>query len=196
MSVFLMYLQLGFEHITDINGYDHILFILSLCAVYQFKNWKAVLILVTAFTIGHSLTLALSAFNVLNINSNLVEFLIPVTILITAISNIIVKETSFLSRQHKFKYAMAMFFGLIHGLGFSNYLKNILGMQQNIIKALFAFNIGLEIGQIIVVVIILMLAYLFVQLLRFPIREWTLVLSGAALGISLVLIIERAFAII
>ncbi len=197
MSIFLMYLQLGFEHITDINGYDHILFIISLCAVYQVKNWKAVLILVTAFTIGHSVTLALAALDVINVNTNLVEFLIPVTIFITAIANItsrIDKEgetNSFSSTQHKFKYVMAMFFGLIHGLGFSNYLKSLLGMEQGIIKALFAFNVGLEIGQIIVVAMVLLAAYVFVKLLRFPIREWTLVLSGAALGISLILIIER-----
>ncbi len=197
MSIFQMYLQLGFEHITDINGYDHILFIISLCAVYQVKNWKAVLILVTAFTIGHSVTLALAALDIVSVNTNLVEFLIPVTIFLTAIANIVSRTgktditISFSSTQHKFKYLMAMFFGLIHGLGFSNYLKSLLGMEQGIVKALFAFNIGLEIGQIIVVLIVLSLAYIFVKLLRFPIREWTLVLSGAALGISLILIIER-----
>ncbi len=197
MSIFSMYLQLGFEHITDINGYDHILFILSLCAVYQVKNWKAVLILVTAFTVGHSVTLALAALNVVNVNANLVEFLIPITIFLTAITNIISRTgktgetSSFSSTHHKFKYLMAMFFGLIHGLGFSNYLKSLLGMEKGIVKALFAFNIGLEIGQIIVVVIVLSLAYIFVKLLRFPIREWTLVLSGAALGISLILSLER-----
>ncbi len=191
MSVFEMYLKLGFEHITDINGYDHILFIMSLCAVYMIKNWKAVLILVTAFTIGHSITLALAALDVVNINSNLVEFLIPVTIFLTAIGNIITKKTAFNSKLHMFKYAMAMFFGLIHGLGFSNYLKSLLGNEKGIVKSLFAFNIGLEIGQIIVVAIVLLLAYIFVKLLRLPIREWTLILSGASLGISLILILER-----
>lgn len=192
MSLFLMYLQLGFEHITDINGYDHIIFIMSLCAVYQLKDWKAVLILVTAFTIGHSVTLALSAFNLVNINANLIEFLIPLTIFITAAVNVVSKQKAeFSHRQHAFKYLTAMFFGLIHGLGFSNYLKSLLGMEQDIVSALFAFNIGLEAGQMIVVAIVMLLSYLFVNLLNFLIREWTLLLSGAALGISLILISER-----
>lgn len=190
MSIFAMYLQLGFEHIIDINGYDHILFILSLCAVYQIKDWKSVLILVTAFTVGHSITLALSALNFISINANLVELLIPITILLSSLSNILSKK-SHSNFLHSLKYIMAMIFGLIHGLGFSNYLRSLLGNEQGIIKALFAFNIGLELGQILVVITVLFLAFLFVRLLSFPIREWALVLSGASLGISLILIFDR-----
>ncbi len=195
MSIFEMYLQLGFEHITDINGYDHILFIISICAVYQFKDWKAVLILVTAFTLGHSVTLALAAFDVVRINANLVELLIPVTIFLSSLSNIVSKKLSESRRLHRLKYLMAMIFGLVHGLGFSNYLKSLLGSERSIVKALLAFNIGLELGQIIVVVLVLLAAYLFVKLISFPIREWVLVLSGASLGISLILIFERLAAV-
>lgn len=195
MSVFLMYLKLGFEHIIDIQGYDHILFIATLCAVYAIKEWKKVLILITAFTLGHTTTLALASLNIISVSSYWVELLIPVTIFITGIANILKKSDRFSSKLHVYKYATAMFFGLIHGLGFSNYLRAMLGAESNIVKPLLAFNIGLELGQIIIVSVVLGLAYLFINLLKSPKREWNLVLSGAGLGISLILIIERIFAV-
>ncbi len=191
MSLFLIYLQLGFQHIIDIAAYDHILFIVTLCAVYQFKEWKRVLILVTAFTIGHTTTLALASLNIISINADLVEFLIPLTIFITAMANIATKQIEFSGKLHRFKYLTAMIFGLIHGLGFSNYLKSMLGNEESIVKPLFAFNLGLEFGQILVVSSILILATLTVGYFKSPKREWTLVLSGAGLGISLILMIER-----
>jgi hypothetical protein len=192
MSVFNMYLQLGFGHIIDLRAYDHILFIVTLCAVYQIGEWKHVLVLVTAFTIGHTTTLALASLNIINIKSELVEFLIPLTIFITAIANISIKQTEYSTGLHRFKYATAMFFGLIHGLGFSNYLKSLLGNEESIIKPLFAFNLGLEIGQIIIVGAILASAFLMLNLLKILKREWTLVLSGAGLGVSLILMFERS----
>jgi len=191
MSIFKIYLLLGFEHIIDVTAYDHILFIVTLCAVYQFKEWKQVLILVTAFTIGHSITLALASLNFIKVNASLIEFLIPLTIFITAIANISSKKTEYSSGLHNFKYLTALFFGLIHGLGFSNYLKSLLGSEQSIIKPLFAFNLGLEFGQIIIVTAILLLASLAISILKSPKREWSLVISGVGLGISLILMIER-----
>jgi hypothetical protein len=191
MSVFWLYLQLGFQHIIDITAYDHILFIVTLCAVYQFKEWKQVLILVTAFTIGHTTTLALASLNIIRINVDLVEFLIPLTIFITAIANIASKQNEFSSKLHLFKYLTALIFGLIHGLGFSNYLKSMLGSEASIVKPLFAFNLGLEIGQILVVSFILTFATLTISYFKSPKREWSLVLSGVGLGISLILMIER-----
>lgn len=191
MEIFGLYLKLGFKHIIDIQGYDHILFIITLAAVYLFKDWKNVLILVTAFTIGHTITLALSTLKIVNIPSAIIEILIPVTILITAIANILHKKTEFSKKLHLFKYFTALFFGLIHGLGFSNYLRSLLGMEQNIVKPLFAFNLGLEIGQIIIVTTILLLSAFFVKILQVKQREWNLILSGAGIGISLILIIER-----
>jgi hypothetical protein len=192
MSVFYMYFQLGFEHIIDFQGYDHILFIITLCAVYLFSDWKQVVILVTAFTIGHSVTLALASLDIIRIKPELVEFLIPFTIFITAIANISFKQVSLVPALYKIKYLTAMIFGLIHGLGFSNYLKSLLGSQESIVKPLFAFNLGLEIGQLIIVFFILSMATLLVKYLNSPKREWSLVLSGAGLGISAILMFERS----
>lgn len=187
-----MYLQLGFGHIIDVRAYDHILFIITLCAVYLFSEWKHVLILVTAFTIGHSVTLALASLNIISINPKLVEFLIPLTIFITAVANITTKTTEYSVGLHRFKYFTALVFGLIHGLGFSNYLKSLLGGEMSIVKPLFAFNLGLEIGQIIIVLAILSLASFMMGILHSKKREWTLVLSGAGLGVSMILMFERS----
>jgi hypothetical protein len=192
MSIFYMYLQLGFQHIIDFKGYDHILFIITLCAVYLFEDWRKVIVLVTAFTIGHSTTLALASLNIISIRPKLVEFLIPLTIFLTAIANILVKQTSFSSKLYRLKYFTAMLFGFIHGMGFSNYLKSLLGMEENIVKPLFAFNLGLELGQLIIVFSILSIATLFIKYLKSPKREWALVLSGMGLGVSLILMLERS----
>ncbi len=191
MSLFNIYLKLGFGHIIDYQAFDHILFIVCLTAVYTLTNWKKVFILVTSFTIGHSVTLALSTLNIVKISSALVEFLIPLTIFITAIGNMVEKRDGFSDRLHTFKYFVAMLFGLIHGLGFSNYLKSLLGKEHNIIKPLFAFNLGLEIGQILIVLVILTSATVAINRFRIKKREWMLVLSGAGLGVSIMLMIER-----
>jgi len=191
MSIFELYLSLGFKHIADLVGYDHILFIITLCAVYKHVEWKRILILITAFTIGHSITLALATLNILKISTRLIEFLIPITILFTAIGNIIQKKENVSMKLHYFKYGMALFFGLIHGLGFSNYLRSLLGMEDSIIGPLFSFNLGIELGQLIIVFAILLISYLFIEKLKLKRREWDLILSGAGIGISLILIIER-----
>jgi hypothetical protein len=191
MQLFNLYLQLGFEHIADFAGYDHILFIITLSGVYLFSQWRQVLILVTAFTIGHSITLALASLQVVHFSTKLIEFLIPVTIFITALANIMSKRTTYSQGSYYLRYAMALFFGLIHGLGFSNYLRSLLGLEVSIIKPLFAFNLGLELGQIFIVFVILSFAYLFVSKLKTSQREWNLIISGAGLGISLIMCIER-----
>jgi hypothetical protein len=192
MSIFSMYLQLGFQHIIDIRGYDHILFVVTLCSIYLFSDWRHVIVLVTAFTIGHSITLALSTLHLIHINSKLIEFLISLTIFLTAVANILVKKDNLSQKLYRFKYITALFFGLIHGMGFSNYLRSLLGNQENIVKPLFAFNLGLELGQLIIVFSILSLATIFVKYLNSSKREWSLVLSGAGLGISLILMLERS----
>ena len=191
MSIFSMYLHLGFNHIANLNGYDHILFIVTLCGVYILSQWKNVIVLVTAFTIGHSITLALATLRIITIPGNLIEFLIPVTIFVTSVANIVYKKTEYSTSLHTFKYGSAMFFGLIHGLGFSNYLRSLLGKEDNIVTPLFAFNVGLEIGQLVIVLSILTLAYLFIKYLHVIRREWNLVISGAGAGVSLILMIER-----
>jgi len=191
MSIFELYLGLGFEHIADLAGYDHILFIITLCVIYKINQWRRVIILVTAFTIGHSITLALATLNIINIPTDLIEFLIPVTIFLTALGNILQNKDEVSKQLHYFKYGSAMFFGLIHGLGFSNYLRSLLGMEKGILGPLFSFNIGIELGQLIIVLIIFAISYLLTDILKVKRRDWSLVISGAGLGISLILLIER-----
>jgi len=192
MEIFNLYFQLGFEHIINAKAFDHILFIVTLCAVYQSSDWKNVLILITAFSIGHSITLALATLNIIIIPVQLIEFLIPLTIFITAIANITYTQVDFSFKLHRFKYFTALAFGLIHGLGFSNYLKMLLGIEENIFTPLLAFNLGLEVGQIIVVSIILLASYIMLKRLNVIKREWNLVLSGSGLGVSVFFMIERS----
>lgn len=190
MSTFSVYFGLGRDHIADINGIDHILFIVALCVRYQLSDWKKLLILITAFTIGHSITLALSVFNLVSISTEWIEFLIPVTIILTAFSNFFVKKFQF---REKFPliYYLALFFGLIHGLGFSNYLKSLLGQSNNIVTELLAFNLGLEIGQLLIVASLLLTTFIATQLFSLNRKEVMLFLSGAAMGLALQMCIER-----
>ncbi len=191
MSLFELYFKLGLQHIADLKGYDHILFILILCAVYSFKEWRRVLILVTAFTIGHSLTLALATLDLIRVDGEMIEFLIPLTIFVTALANVLTKNQKVSSFHHYLKYSAALFFGLIHGLGFSNYLRSLLGSEKGLLLPLFSFNIGIEVGQVLIVSVIMLLTFLLVDLLKFPRRDWHILLSGAGIGISLVLMFER-----
>ena len=193
MSQFRVYFELGIQHILDLNGFDHILFIIVLCALYTLRDWRKVLILVTAFTIGHSVTLALSVLNVLTVDAGIIEFLIPVTILITALSNIFRKNDSFNPSKIHLNYIYAVLFGLIHGLGFSNYLKSIMGRGSQIVGQLLAFNLGIEVGQIIIVVFFILIAGLVVGLFGVSKREWTLGISAAVAGMALMLILENKF---
>lgn len=191
MDQFLAYFEVGFKHIVSRDlGVDHILFIVALAVRYQFADWKKLLILVTAFTIGHSITLALSVFNVVNYSITWIEFLIPVTIVITAISNFFVKKFSFNTR-FPLIYFFALFFGLIHGLGFSNYLKSMLGKDSSVIWELFSFNVGLEAGQLVIVLAILIISFIFVNLLKCNRREFLLYVSGGAFAVALLMALER-----
>ena len=189
MQDFPLYFELGWQHILDWQGYDHILFITALCGVYLLNDWKKVLILVTAFTIGHSITLALSILNLISIKSNWIEFFIPITIAFTCFYNIINKRT--FPKKFNPTYLMALFFGLIHGLGFSNYLKSLLGTSNNVVAELFAFNIGLEFGQIIIVISVMLLSFILVQVIKVQKREWNLFLSSAIFGVAILMAVER-----
>jgi hypothetical protein len=190
MEEFWLYFGLGKDHIADLNGYDHILFVAALCLGYLPRDWKKILILVTAFTIGHSITLALSALNLVSVSIKWVEFLIPVTIVLTALFNTRSLK-GFEERNMKVVYGLTTFFGLIHGLGFSNYLKSLLGKDSSIITQLLAFNLGLEAGQIIIVAIILLLSVICVRGLGIDRRNFILFASGAVFGIALIMAIER-----
>jgi hypothetical protein len=194
MSEFRLYFELGRDHILDYqNGYDHILFVIALCALYTISDWKQVLILVTAFTIGHSVTLALATLEIIKVNTVLIEFLIPVTIFITAASNLFKNENAVQSSKMQINYFYAAFFGLIHGLGFSTFLRSILGRDKSIISQLLAFNIGLEFGQIIIVVVLLLVCFILVDLCGVSRRDWKLVISSAVAGIALILMKDKVF---
>lgn len=179
MQNFSLYFNLGIQHISSLDGNDHILFLLALCVRYMIKDWQKLLVLVTAFTIGHSITLALSVLNIINISTKLIEFLIPITIILTAISNLRVKQFNYKSK-FPFIYFLALFFGLIHGLGFSNYLKSLLGKNESVIQELFAFNMGLEVGQLLIVMALMLVSYIFVGMAKINRREWIVFVSGGA----------------
>ena len=189
MSDFGFYFDLGWAHILSWSALDHLLFIAALSAIYLLSDWKQVLILVTAFTIGHSLTLLLSVTDVVRFNSKWVEFLIPCTIVITAISNLFQKK--FTPKTIRINYFLAFFFGLIHGMGFANVLRSILARDQNLAWALFGFNVGLEAGQIIVVIVLLLLSFILIRLFKVSRRDWVIFLSAAAFSIALKMALER-----
>ena len=183
--MFVDYLQLGIDHILDPKGLDHVLFIVVLCAPYLFRDWKKVILLASAFTIGHTLTLALSSLNYIKINADLIEICIAVSIALTAINNIVQKE-----RTLKLKFLVATVFGLIHGMGFSNFFKSILG-NDDILMPLLAFNLGVEIAQIIIILCVLFLAFFVVEKMAFKRKQWILFLSIPVLLWSIKLIVER-----
>lgn len=189
MEDFGFYFGLGWEHIISTDALDHQLFIAALAAIYLLKDWRQVLILVTAFTIGHSVTLALSVLDIVRFPTNWVEFLIPVTIVITAFSNLFQKK--FTSRSVRINYVLALFFGLIHGMGFANTLRFMLAKDQNMGWSLFGFNLGLEAGQIVVVLILLLFAHLIVNLAKVNRRDWVIFLSAAVFGLAFKIATER-----
>jgi hypothetical protein len=176
MNDLAFYFKEGWQHIISINALDHQLFILALVAIYLLSDWKKVLILVTAFTIGHSLTLALSVYDVVRVNSMWVEFLIPCTIMTTAVSNFFQKDMQ--QQKINSNYFFALFFGLIHGLGFANTIRFMLAKGQSMGWGLLGFNIGLEAGQIAIVIIILLCSYLAVSIIKIKQAYWIYALSA------------------
>jgi hypothetical protein len=189
MNDFTFFFDLGWKHIISSDALDHQLFILALSAVYLKENWKQVLILVTAFTIGHSLTLALSTYDIIRFSSKWVEFLIPLSIVITAALNLFQKD--FEQSSLKKNYTLALVFGLVHGLGFANTIRFMLASDQSIAMPLLSFNIGLEAGQIVLVTFILLLGYALVSKAGLPRQWWVWVLSATALIISAFICIQR-----
>ena len=193
-SQFSTYFTLGLDHITDPKGYDHIIFIIALCAIYRLSEWRKVAVLVTAFTMGHSITLALAALQIVTPQYNIVEKLIPMTILATAVYNVWKNKTSdrtetTFSKSLNINYLFALFFGLIHGLGFSNYFRELLGTESDILAPLFAFNIGIEAGQLSIVAVILCVSFLAFNILKISQQSWTQFISGSVFGIAITLLL-------
>jgi hypothetical protein len=189
MQDFSFYFQIGWHHIINWEALDHLMFIAALSAIYLLKDWKQVLILVTAFTIGHSLTLVLSVFDIIRFNSKWVEFLIPCTIVITAFTNLFQKN--FTARSIRINYFLALSFGLIHGMGFANALRIMLAKDQSFGWDLLGFNLGLEAGQIVVVVILLAIAAIILNVFKVNRREWVIFLSAAVFSVALQMALER-----
>ncbi len=187
--MFSTYLQLGFHHISDLGAYDHMLFILALCAGYSLKDWKQLAWLITAFTVGHSITLAMSVLNIYVANAAIIEFLIPLTIFLTGIANLIFPH----AKGIKWKYALVLFFGCIHGMGFSNFLKSTLMGEESIVLPLLSFNIGLELGQLLILGCILIAVYVVNQLLSKNSRDISLFLNGGVCFMAFQLMMATKF---
>lgn len=181
MSDFLLYLKLGLTHVLDWQAYDHILFLIVLVAAYNFSNWKRIFILVSLFTIGHTVSLLLVNYSVVAISSKWVEFLIPVTILVAAFYNLLTSGKNNRSEKVGLFYVITIFFGLIHGFGFATYYKMIAGGNE--ILPLLEFALGIELAQIIVVTIVLIFSFIFQSVLRFNKKDWVLVVSSIVIGL-------------
>ncbi|WKD85265.1 hypothetical protein KCTC32516_00605 [Polaribacter huanghezhanensis] len=192
MDNFLLYVKMGLYHVLDFAAYDHILFLIALAVVFEFYQLKKVLWLITLFTIGHSLTLALSAYGVLKIDVKVVEFLIPVTIFITSIVNIFnLGKTS--KNKDNINLIFALIFGLIHGLGFSNYFRMMIGREEDKLMPLLEFALGIELSQVIIVLSILIVGALMQSFFKVTKRDWILVISSIVIGFVIPMMIERLF---
>ncbi len=183
---------MGLNHVLDFNAYDHILFLIVLAVVFNFNQLKKVLWLVTLFTIGHSITLALSAYGILNIDMKLIEFLIPVTIFITGIINVFTAKKSSYGKENT-NLVFALFFGLIHGLGFSSYFKMMIGKEEDKLMPLLEFAVGIEAAQIIIVLGILIIGTLLQNFFKVTRRDWILVCSSIVIGFSIQMMLDRVF---
>ena len=180
--------QYGMNHVLDPNGYDHVLFLMVLAVPYVFKDWKRILLLVSMFTLGHTLSLVLAAYGVVSVNAALVEFLIPITILITALYNVFTAGKKDKGNSIGLLFFATLFFGLIHGLGFAREFKMFAGQSENKLELLIEFALGIELAQIIVVFVVLFLGFLFQTLFRFSKRDWVMVLSAVVVGLVIPMI--------
>lgn len=183
---------MGLNHVLDFEAYDHVLFLIVLAVVFNFNQWKKVLWLITFFTIGHSVTLALSAYGILKIRMDIIEFLIPVTIFITGVINVLFAKKASIGKDN-INLVFALFFGLIHGLGFSNYFKMMIGKEEDKLLPLLEFALGIEMSQIIIVFGILLIGAFLQNLVQVTRRDWVLVCSSIVIGFSIPMMIERVF---
>jgi len=191
MSEFWIYFEIGMRHVLDISAYDHVLFLIALTVPYAFKDWKRVLILISIFTIGHTMALLLSVYGVVTVKAHLIDFLIPITILTTAIFHLFTAGKSSKNESISIIGFITLFFGIIHGIGFANYFKTLLsGTASAKLVPLLEFSIGIEAAQITVVIVVLLLSYVVQTFFRFSKRDWTLVMSSFVIGVVLPMIVE------
>jgi HupE/UreJ protein len=185
MNNFIFFLNEGLFHVLDWNAYDHILFLIVLAVIYDFKNWKKVLWLISLFTIGHTLTLILAAYKIVSVNINLIEFLIPVTIITTALINILNAKSITKNTKTNINLLFALFFGLIHGLAFAGGFKMLIGKSESKFIPLLEFALGIEFAQIAIVFVILLLGFIFQTIFRFSKRDWILITSSVVFGVTI-----------
>lgn len=187
MSNFITHVELGFKHVLDFNGYDHILFLIVLAVIFSFSQWKKVLLMITFFTVGHTFTLGLATYQIVTIKETVIEFLIPITILITAVVNIL-KFSINSPKREKTNLFFALFFGLIHGLGFSNFLRVTLGRSEDKLIPMLEFALGIELAQIVIVLSVLILGTVLIHFFRVSKRDWVVITSAIVIGITIPII--------
>ena len=185
--------EYGINHVLDINAYDHVLFLISLTVPYAFKDWKRVILLVTMFTLGHTLSLILAAYNVVRIDAQLVEFLIPITILIVAVYNVFTSGKGAQKERLGVLFFTTLFFGLIHGLGFAREFRILLGDSDNKLIVLLEFALGIELSQVIIVFMVLFLGYVGQTIFRFSKRDWIMVVSSIVIGLVIPMVLNSDF---
>jgi len=191
MSEFWLYVELGLLHVLDWQAYDHILFLILLTVSYTFDNWKKVLMLVTLFTIGHTSSLFLAAYDVIRINATIVEFLIPITILAAGIFNVFTANKKDKRNKVSGLYIATIFFGLIHGFGFSGYFDIISSNVNSKVLPLIEFALGIELAQLIIVLVVLIISFIVQMIFRFPKRDWVLVISSIVIGMVIPMIADN-----
>jgi hypothetical protein len=193
MDDFILYTRLGLFHVLDLKAYDHILFLTVLAVIYVFSDWKKVLWLITFFTFGHTLTLALSAYDILHVKMSIVEFLIPVTIMATALANIFFSKKLVSKTESNINLVFAFFFGLIHGLGFSSYFKILVDRNEAKLLPLLEFALGIEMAQVVIVILVLLAGFIFQRMFNVNRKDWILVISSVVAGIVIPMLFERVF---
>lgn len=166
MEDLVFYIKLGLNHVLDFAAYDHILFLSALALPFAFNSWRKVLVLATIFTLAHCISLYLSVYDIVVMNVGLIEFLIPVTILATALFNLHYIRAKIADKSVLLHIIATAFFGLIHGFGFSSYFKMLMAEEENKLAPLLGFAAGIEVAQVIIVSAVLGVNYLFISVLR------------------------------
>jgi hypothetical protein len=190
MSSFQFYFLVGLRHVLSWNAYDHLLFLLVLTVPYTFKDWKRIGWLITVFTIGHTLSLLLAVYGILRIGASLVEFLIPVTIVITALFNLFTAGAAPKNERLGLIFFVTLFFGLLHGLGFSTYFRQMVVSEENKLLPLGEFALGIEAAQLLTVLGVLILSFVFQSVFRFTKRDWVMVVSAMVLGMAIPMLVK------
>jgi len=192
MSTFILYFRLGYRHVLDIYGVDHMLFIIAIMSVFLLRDWRRALVLFLFYVLGSSLSLSLAVNEIIRIDINIIDYLIPVTLLMAAVINIFKKPESYTPRSI-FRFAILLLFGLIHGFGFADYLMDILGTDLNLAIPIIGFNLGIEFGLLFVAFVFLIISWVFVNNLGISRRDWRLVISSGIAGIALTLMFESRY---